>query len=119
MRQKQIIHKQLSSFDLAKRYYQVLFILNNLKVADKEASLVAFSAIYGSLTSPPIRNRFISEFHSSEGSVYNMMSSLQKKQILVKDDDRKIRVNPLILMPFKEGLYLQIVLDATDRQTEK
>lgn len=119
MRQKQIIHKQLTSFDLAKRYYQVLFILNNLKVADKEASLVAFSAINGSLTSPPIRSRFIKEFKSSEGSVYNMMSSLQKKNILIKDEDRKIRVNPLILMPFKEGLYLQIVLDATDRQNKE
>lgn len=110
----QKIYKKFPRFLLAKKYYQTLFILNDLKIADKEISLVAFSALNGSLSSPPIRNRFISEFQSSEGSVYNMLSHLQKLQILVKDTDHKIRLNPQILPQFSEGLFLQIKLDNID-----
>jgi hypothetical protein len=84
----QKIYKEFPNMELVKKYYAILFLLNDIHVPEKELSLVAFSALNGSLTSPPIRNKFIVLFNSSEGSVYNMMASLQKKNILVKDEDR-------------------------------
>jgi len=115
----QKIYKELSPIEKARKYYALLFLLNDIHVPDKEISLVAFSALNGSLTSPPIRSKFITLFNSSEGSVYNMMSNLQKKDILVKDEDRKIRVHPDILLPFNENVLLNILLSNETNRHDK
>lgn len=109
----QRIHKEYkSTFEVARRYYKIIFELNNLHITPKELDLVAFSAINGTISTPPVREQFIKEFNIPIGSIYNMSAKLQKSGVLVKDKDDKIRVHPSILPDFTQGdLMLVIKLD--------
>jgi len=93
-----------SKFEVAKRYYGVLFKVNNIKVKPLEIDLVAFSAINGTITTPPVREEFIRTFQSSKFSFNNMSSRLQKLNILVKKEG-KIKVNPIILPDFSSPSF--------------
>lgn len=86
-----------------------MFGLNNLHVTNNELNLVAFSAVMGTISTPPIRKQFCEEFDVSAGSVYNMVAKLQKGSILVKDKDNKIRVNPTILPDFTKPDVLLVI----------
>lgn len=66
----------------------------------RQIELVAFCAINGTISSPPVKAAFISQFKSSKGGVNNIISDLQKLGILVKDEYKKIRLAPSIRMDF-------------------
>ncbi len=105
----QRIHKSYSSeFEIAKRYYTIVFGLNDIHVTKNELNLVAFSAVMGTISTPPNRKQFSKEFDIPAGSVYNMVARLQKLQVFQKDGSNKVRVNPAILPDFKKDLLLVI-----------
>lgn len=93
-------------YELAKRYYKIIFLLNNLPVTDTEASLVAYSALYGTISTPKIRKDIVAKMGIAKESIYNISSKLQKLGILIKDADNKVRVNPSINPGFKENQLL-------------
>lgn len=98
-------------FELAKRYYKIIFLVNNLPVTDTEASLVAYSSIYGTISTPKIRKDIVDKMGIAKESIYNISSKLQKLGILIKDSDNKVRVNPNIMPGFDDGqLILAIKL---------
>ena len=105
----QKIHKKYSLFEKAKKYYTILFILNDLPISFKEIDLVAFCAIKGTISTPPVRDEFVKLFHSSKNTVYNMSAKLQKQGIFIKTQN-KIKINPVILLDFSEELFLAIKL---------
>jgi len=99
------------SFNLAKRYYRIIFALNDIHVTESELNLIVFSALHGTISTPPVRNEFIKKFNTPINSIYNMSSKLQKRGIFVKENDEKVRVNPAILPGFKDDLTLVIKLE--------
>jgi len=106
---QQIIQKYDTDFEIARKYYVILFALNNLKITHKELDLVAYCAVHGTISTPPVRNEFMRIFNVPKNSVYNMISELKKLNILFKDKDNKIRINPQILPDFnKKELILAI-----------
>ncbi len=106
----QRIQKSYSSeFEIAKRYYTIVFGLNDIHVTKNELNLVAFSAILGTISTPPIRKQFCEEFDVSPGTVYNMVAKLQKLSIFLKDEGNKIRVNPVILPDFTKRDMLLVI----------
>jgi len=107
-----------TQFDIAKCYYTIVFGLNNLHVTKNELNLVAFSAVMGTISTPPVRKQFCEEFDIPTGSMYNMVSKLQKQQILYKDQENKIRVNPVILPDFtRPDLLLIIKMNKDENNT--
>lgn len=115
----QKIHKKYKGdFELAKKYYQILFILNDfyndkgkkVSITESELNLIAFSSIKGTISTPPVREEFIKEFNVPIGSVYNMSAKLQKLGIFVKEDE-KIRIHPSINHNFQNNVALVIKME--------
>lgn len=106
----QKIQKSYSTeFDIAKRYYTIVFGLNDMHITPNELNLVAFSAVMGTISTPPIRKQFCEQFDLAAGSVYNMVAKLQNMSILIKDKDNKIRVNQTILPDFTKKELLIVI----------
>lgn len=107
-----------TEFDIAKCYYTIIFGLNNLHVTKNELNLVAFSAVMGTISTPPVRKQFCEQFDIPTGSMYNMVSKLQKQHILFKDTDNKIRIDPAILPDFTcSDLLLVIKMNKDENDT--
>lgn len=98
-----------SELDIARKYYSIIFELNDIRVTPNELDLISFSAVHGTVSTPPIRDLFIETFKIPKGSIYNMVSRLQKMHILVKDKDKKIRVNPSIYPDFSKPELLLVI----------
>lgn len=103
-----------SKFEVARRYYVILCELNNIKITKNELNLLAYSAVYGTLSTPPVRDEFMRRFKIPKHSMYNMIGKLKKLNILIKDKEKKIRVNPQILPDFNKNLVLAIKLENID-----
>lgn len=93
-----------TDFDFAKVYYAILFELNSLKVSTNELNLVCYSSIYGTLSTPPVRDEFMKLYKVPKGSFYNMVSKLQRMKILTKVQG-KVRINPAIQLDFSKPIY--------------
>lgn len=102
------IEKKLKDdVEVAIIYYSTLFKVNSISLSDIEINLIAFSAVRGTLSSPPIREEFIRRFNSSKGTVYNVSSKLKRQGLLIKEKG-KLRVNPSLQMDFKKPLLLKL-----------
>ena len=51
---------------------------------------------------------FCVKHKTSSPTIYNMMSKLRKLNILIKDDDKGIKVNPLLVLDFNKPIQLNI-----------
>lgn len=106
----QRLKKQESNLlDMAKRYYSILSAINDLKLTERELQLVAFTAIRGNISYSTNREEFCKMYNSSSPTINNIISKLKKKGILVKDAS-KIKVNPHILLDFKNDIVLETKL---------
>lgn len=99
-----------NSFEMAKKYYCILFELNNIKISKSELDLIAYSSIHGTISTPPVRDEFMKDFDVSIEYFYNIISKLKKLNILIKDKDKKVRINPAILPDFSKNIVLAIKL---------
>jgi hypothetical protein len=106
-------------FELAKAYYSILFILNDIKVTKTELNLIAYCAVNGTISTPPIREEFMREFDVPNGSLNNMIARLQQDdvRIFVKEN-KKIRIHPAIRMNFKDDILLQLYLRNNESEND-
>lgn len=96
-------------FALAEGYYLLLFSLNNIHLTERELQLIAFSAIKGNLSSANVREEFCKIYNTSFPTISNMISRLRKLNIVIKED-RKIKINPRIILNFEKDVILEIKL---------
>lgn len=88
------------AIDIAVKYYSILSLLNNLNLTEREIQLMAHTATRGTISTIASKNEFIKLFPgSSVATINNLISALKKKHFLVKDE-KMIRVNPGIAIPF-------------------
>ena len=85
-----------SKFEVAKKYYSVLLLLNGIHVTPTELNMLSYIAVNGTISTPPVRDEFMKEFKVHKNHVYNMQAQLQKLNLLIKDKDNKVRVHPNI-----------------------
>ena len=88
-------------------YYRTICAVNNIPISKKQVYLLAFTAIKGSITNPAAREEFCTVYRSSKATVNNMISSLKKKGLFVKENN-KIRINPIISLDFNQPISLRI-----------
>lgn len=98
------------AFAKAEMYYSVLSAINNLKLTQREIQLIAFTAIRGNISYANIREEFCTKHNTTSPTINNIISKLKKIHVLVKDGS-KVKVNPVIILPFdKSDVTLEIKL---------
>ena len=98
-----------TDFQLAEKYYSVLFTINNLHLTEREIQLIAFTAIKGNITYANVREEFCKTYNSTSPTINNIVSKLKRLGIFVKENG-KVKVNPKIIIDFKKDLMLNIKL---------
>lgn len=96
-------------FALAEKYYSILSAINNLHLTPREIQLVAFTAIKGNISYANIRQEFCDRYNSTSPTINNIISKLKKIHVLIKDGT-KVKVNPVIILPFNTNVTLEIKL---------
>lgn len=96
-------------FALAEKYYSILSAINNLSLTPREIQLVAFTAIKGNISYANIRQEFCERYNSTSPTINNIISKLKKINVLIKDGS-KVKVNPVIILPFNTNVTLEIKL---------
>jgi hypothetical protein len=106
----QSLKKDVSTdFQLAEKYYNILFTINNLHLTEREIQLIAFTAIKGNITYANVREEFCKTYNSTSPTINNIVSKLKRLGIFVKENG-KVKVNPKIIIDFKKDLMLNIKL---------
>jgi hypothetical protein len=114
---RQEIKKEFSSeFDKALTYYTVLFALGGFELRPSELNLVAFSALKGTISTPPVKKEFMEKFNYSAAFTNNLISALKKKRIIVKGIDNKNRIAPSLVIDFKKPTLLNIFIDVRSEE---
>lgn len=99
------------TFSQAEKYYAILSVINNLKLTQREVQLISFTALKGNMSYKHIREEFCTKYKTTSATINNMISKLKKLNILVKDK-AKIKVNPVIILPFGQAeITLEIRLN--------
>jgi len=96
-------------FALAEKYYSILSAINNLSLTTREIQLVAFTAIKGNISYANIRQEFCERYNSTSPTINNIISKLKKLNVFIKDGT-KVKVNPVIILPFNTDITLEIKL---------
>lgn len=95
------------NFETAEKYYSILSAVNNLKLTPREIQLLAFTAIKGNISYANNRQEFCEKYDSTSPTINNIISKLKKIGVLVKDGS-KVKVNPVIILPFDRDIVLEI-----------
>jgi hypothetical protein len=101
--------QEKDSFSIAKKYYSLLFDVNNINVTEREIQLISFMAINGSISYKHVKEEFCKEFKTTNATINNMVSRLKNVGVLVKDGS-KVKVHPSISLDFNKDVTLQITL---------
>jgi hypothetical protein len=106
----QRLKKETSTdMELAMKYYSILSAINNLSLTEREIQLISFTAIKGNITYANVREEFCKTYNSTSPSINNIISKLKKIGIFIKENG-KVKVNPIIVIDFKNDLTLEIKL---------
>jgi DNA-binding MarR family transcriptional regulator len=100
---------EVDDYQMAERYYTILSAINNLKLTQRELQLIAFTAIRGNISYANIRKEFCDKYDSTSPTINNIISKLKKVGVFIKDGT-KVKVNPIIILPFDKDLTLEIKL---------
>ena len=94
---------------LAEKYYSILSVINNLKLTEREIQLIAFTSIKGNITYANVREEFCKLHKTTSPTINNIISKLKKIGIFIKESG-KVKVNPVIVLDFKNDVTLDIKL---------
>lgn len=98
-----------TDIQLAEKYYSILSAINNLSLTEREIQLISFTAIKGNITYANVREEFCKTYNSTSPSINNIISKLKRIGIFIKENG-KVKVNPIIIIDFKNDLTLEIKL---------
>jgi exopolyphosphatase/pppGpp-phosphohydrolase len=105
----QKIYKEINKHSIAVIYYSLISDLNNLGLTKKDIELLAFTAIRGGINNPAAKQEFCTRFNTNLGTIYNVVSKLTRKGILLKKGN-KVSIHPSILLDFNQEINLNICL---------
>lgn len=101
--------EEIDEYGVAEKYYSILSSINNLHLTEREIQLVAFTAIKGNITYVNVREEFCKRYSTTGPTINNIISKLKKLGIFIKEDG-KVKVNPRIVIDFKQPITLRIDL---------
>ena len=101
--------EEIDEYGIAEKYYSILSAINNLHLTEREIQLVAFTAIKGNITYANVREEFCKKHATTSPTINNIISKLKKLGIFIKEDG-KVKVNPRIVINFKQPITLRVDL---------
>jgi hypothetical protein len=107
---QKFLRKVEDDYAMAEKYYSMLSTINDLKLTQREVQLVAFTAIRGNISYSNIREDFCNKYNSTSPTINNIISKLKRIGVFVKDGT-KIKVNPVILLPFDQNITLELKME--------
>ena len=107
---QKFLRKVEDDYAMAEKYYSMLSTINDLKLTQREIQLVAFTAIRGNISYSNIREDFCNKYNSTSPTINNIISKLKRIGVFVKDGT-KIKVNPVILLPFNQNITLELKME--------
>lgn len=114
MEKKGFISNGGKDIDVGVKYFSIISIINNLKLNNRQIELLAFVNIKGTISPKTFRDEFVTLFKSSTNTLNNLISQLQRKKLLVKDDNGKIRINNSLKVSLTTGIILLIKINNND-----
>lgn len=94
-------------------YYKILFAVNNKHLSEMEVNMLGFLSVYGSITSPPNRERFINLFKSTQGSINTVISNMYIKGFVEKRNGKNI-ISEHLRIDFNNPVVFNITLASKD-----
>ncbi len=107
---QKFLRKVGDEYAMAEKYYSMLSTINDLHLTTREIQLVAFTAIHGNISYSSIREDFCKKYNSTSPTINNIISKLKKIGVFVKDGT-KIKVNPVIILPFSNNITLELKIE--------
>ena len=105
-----LLRRVEDDYAMAEKYYSLLSTINDLRLTPREIQLIAFTAVNGNISYSSIREEFCKKYNSTSPTINNMISKLKKVKVFVKDGT-KVKVNPVILLNFKDNIKLEIKVE--------
>ena len=113
----QKIHKEYEDiYELYYRYYQTLFVLSDTHIPKSELQLLSFIAVHDNISNTTTRRDFLKRYNTTTYTLNNNVSNLCKKGYLVKEQDKKVRVNPQMRIGSHKEIILEIRLNERHRE---
>lgn len=97
------------TLSIAEKYYEVLSVVNSIKLTQREVQLLAFTAIRGSISFANVRNEFCKKYETTIPTINNIISKLKKVGLFIKKDG-KVIVTPIVNLKFDQDIKLEIKL---------
>ncbi len=114
MEKKGFISNGGKDIDVGVKYFSIISIINNLKLNNRQIELLAFVNIKGTISPKTFREEFVAQFKSSANTLNNLISQLQRKKLLVKDDNGKLRINSSLKVSLTDGIIMLIKINNND-----
>jgi len=114
----QRLNKEVQNrFDVAHKYYQILSVLNDMRLSEGEVQLMAYTAIRGNITEKKFRKEYCIFYDTTIATINNVVHRLKKRKLLLKDNGI-IFINPSInTLDYSEGISL--IVNLTLEQPEE
>jgi len=104
-------------FQVARKYYQIISVLNDLKLSEGQLQLVAFTAIRGNISDPGYRKEYCDTYKTTSATINNVVDKMKKKGVMVKHN-KMIFVNKVLTeVDFNESLALVVTMTQTIKPT--
>lgn len=95
---------------LAEAYYTLVSVINGIHLTQREAQILAFTAVRGSISYAHVKDEFCKMYNTSGYAINNHVSRLKKTNMLIRERG-KIIVHPSLSLKFNENdVVLQILL---------
>lgn len=114
---KKLAKTEETKLDVAIKYYKVLMAVNGKSLTEMEFNMLGFLAVYGTITTPPNRERFINTFSSTQNSINTMISNMYKKGLIEKRNGKNI-IKEELKYNFDNPIMFNILLLSKDLITE-
>lgn len=111
MNVQKLSNRPKDPYALAQKYYQIISVLNDLKLSEGQIQLVSFAAIHGNISEPEIRSQYCKLYKTTPATINNIVDRMKKKKVILKEN-KVLFVNPsLTAVPFDKSLALVISLN--------
>jgi hypothetical protein len=98
--------KTPTPFVKAERYFQMISVVNNLRLTERDVQFVAFLAVEKEIQ----KKAFCEKYGTSMATVGNIIHKLKKLKILRKENG-KLLIYPSLSLNFNNDVALNIILD--------
>jgi hypothetical protein len=106
---QKMLYPQEDRYEVARRYYGVMSVMNDLGLTEREIQMVSYAAIRGNMSYANIRADFCERYKTSGATINNMISRLKRLLVFIKVDG-KVKVNPKLILNFDNDVVLQITM---------